>query len=52
MLRESIGSEAIKLVLDNPMSVIVRDDIQVNINYDNVNQKTIFSSIRKKLFNS
>ena len=50
--RESIGSEAIKLVLDNPMSVISGDDIQVNINYDKLNQKTIFSSIKKKLFNS
>ena len=38
--RESIGSEAIKLVLDNPMSVISGKDIQVNINYDNLNQKT------------
>ena len=38
--RESIGPEAIKLVLDNPMSVMSGDDIQVNINYDNLNQKT------------
>ena len=40
MLREAIGSEAIKLVFDNPMSVISGDDINVNINYDNLNQKT------------
>ena len=50
--KELIGSEAIKLVLDNPMSVMSGDDIQVNINYDNPNQKTIFSSISKRFFNN
>ena len=50
--RESIGPEAIKLVFDNPMSVMSGDDIQVNINYDNLNQKTFFSSIKKKVVNS
>ena len=40
------------MVPDNPMSVISGDDIQVSINYDKLNQKTIFSSLKKKLFNS
>ena len=48
--RESIGSEAVKLILDNPMSVLSGNDIKVNINYNNLNQKSIFSSIRKKFF--
>ncbi len=48
--RESIGSEAVKLIIDNPMSVLSGNDIRVNINYDNLNQKSIFSSIKKKFF--
>ena len=50
--KESIGSEAMKLVFDNPMSVILGKDIPVNINYDDVDRKTFFSFIRKKFFNN
>ena len=44
-----IGDEANKLVNDNPRSVILGNEIDVSVNYENLYKKSVFNSIKEKL---
>jgi protein-tyrosine phosphatase len=44
-----IGDEAIKLVNDHPRSVILGDEIDISVNYENLHKKNIYELMKEKM---